>query len=585
LELFMEASMSVLRMNFAAGAAITLALGLSLAACKPRTFNSGAAIQGLTQQQFDSQFEVTRLTSCKLPNGQPGGDLRIVWRVRNSAGSAVTPYVLGFGGEAQTAKGQRVRFQIMTAIDAPRPLMPTQPPVPFNFDHYLGYELQIPTDEAQAMWGYVEVDGQKIKFPSIDVGSLLLPTRAGTSESARWSYLVTDRSTSYAFNCDPLDATALARLKTFAVRDGSHGFKGDRGVVIKSAASNQTVSADGRFVTQWSCAGNRRLAINHNRQPLPGGWLNQEEYCEWDRNGTPPAFVSQSSSKPAQLQCMVRTSFDQNRKYFLQQRLYKATVEQQRSEGFANLGDFKSSYYDTKFNGYAFLVGGREGYHVWDTRVWKKMGEKGDPRGAYISDTRKGIIGHCMQFTCAQPDETGYTGNCVAGRQSDPLICSVINNIYCIGGASQNACRQTAELNLTKRPILHADANHVKNSAYLDPVINPTLMLPPGPLNALSPSPVFREDVLFRTDYTPPTRLGDTPIKLDLVIPESLPECKLIVDPSLVSSGRVTDTAKYLANDKTLVQCSFSNNTRYNNCDEVASQLQARIVFETQTKR
>ncbi|MBM3382806.1 MAG: hypothetical protein FJY29_10235 [Betaproteobacteria bacterium] len=577
--------MSVVRLSVAIGAGMLLALGVSLSACKPRDFNSNAGVQGLTQLQFDQQFEVTHLTSCKQPNGEPGGDLRIVWRVRNSAGSAVTPYVLGFAGDAITTKGAKVRFQIMTAIDAPRPLTPTDTPVPFSMGGYAGYELQIPADEAQANWGYVEVDGKKLSFADIDAGVLLLPSRSPDAASAPYSYFVTANRLSYAFKCDPLDAQAQARLRTFAVRDGSHGFKGDRGVVVKPSTTAEAPSADGRFVTQWSCAGNRRKAINHNRQPLPGGWLNQEEYCEWDRNGTPPAFVTQTSTKPAQLKCMVRTSFDQNRTYFLQQRLYKATVEQQRSEGFANLGDFKSSYYDTKFNGYAFLVGGREGYHVWDSRVWKKMGEKGDPRGAYISDTRKGIIGHCMQYTCMQADEIGYTGNCVAGRQSDPLICSVINSIYCISGAGQNGCKQTTELNLTKRPALHADANHVTNSAALDPVINPTLMLPPGPLNALSPAPTFREDVLFRSDYAPPTRLGDTGIKLDLVIPETLPECKWVVDPTLLNTGRVTDPAKFLANDKTLVQCSFAKNTRYNNCDEVASQLQVRIVFDTQPKR
>jgi hypothetical protein len=355
-------------------------------------------------------------------------------------------------------------------------------------------------------------------------------------------------------------------------------------VVIKSTSASGGGSTDGKLVTQWACSGNRRKATNHNLQPLSGGWLNQEEYCEWDRNGVAPAKVSSTKVKPGQLSCMVRSSFDQDRSYFLQQRLYKATGEQQKLEGFANLSEFKSSYYDTKFNGYAFLVGGREGYHVWDTRVWKKMGEKGDPRGAYISDTRKGIIGHCKQFTCSQPDETGYTGNCVQGRQSDPLICSVINNIYCVG-AAQSACMQKQELNLTKRPVLHADTNHVQNAAHLDPVLTPSLQLPPGPLAALNPGPVFREDVLFRNDYTPPTRLGDTPIKLDLVIPAGLSECKHIVDPALMKSGRVKDASAFLANDKTLVQCTFTNNTKYNNCDEVASQIQVRIVLEAQPKR
>jgi hypothetical protein len=133
--------------------------------------------------------------------------------------------------------------------------------------------------------------------------------------------------------------------------------------------------------------------------------------------------------------------------------------------------------------------------------------------------------------------------------------------------------------------VLHADVNHERNNGKWDPVLNPSLQLPSGPLDALNPAPVFREDVLFRNDYTPPTRLGDTPIKLDLVIPEGMTGCKWVVDPVLLSTGRVKDASAFLANDKTLVQCSFPTNTQYNNCDEVAAQLQVRIVFETQAKR
>lgn len=567
-----------------AAAVAVLASGLAaFVGCKPRSFNSGSQAQALTQQQFDSQFKVTRLTSCKTPSGTAGGDLRVVWRVRTSSGQAVTPYILGFAGEAVTTKNSKVRFQIMTSIGAPRPLLPSDGPQPFSFDIYRGYELQIPADEAAARWGYVEVDGRAQQFADIDVGVLLMPVHGNGSAAGRMFYFVKPDRTNFTFNCDPLDAMAVARLSTFSVRDGSHGFKGDLGPEIKSAAAGNG-STDGKLVAQWSCAGNRRKAKDHQLRDLAGGWLNQEEYCEWDRNGIAPAKASPSLAKPAQLTCMVRSSFDQDRAYFLQQRLYKPTAEQQKIEGFSSAGEFKSNYYDTKFNGYAFLVGGREGYHVWDTRVWKKMGEKGDTRGAYISDTRKGIIGHCMQYTCTQPDEIGYTGNCVQGRQSDPLICDVINNIYCVGPA-QNGCVQKQELNLSRRPVLHADANHVKNAAALDPVLNPTLQLPPQPLAKLSPAPAIREDVLFRSDYTPPTRLGDTPIKLDLVVPEGLPECRHIVDPNLVKNGRVPDTAAYLANDRTLVQCTFANNKKYNNCDEVAAQLQLRIVLEAQPKR
>lgn len=554
-----------------------------LGSCKPRNFNGQSTAQGLTPQQFENQFEVTRLTSCKSPSSS-AGDLRIVWRVRSSGGTAVVPYVLGFGGDLFANSGQRVRFQIMTSIDAPRPLRPRETSADFDFAQYAGYELQIPHDEAQAQWGYVEVDGKRLNFPGIDVGSLLLPKRTNGGPSSSQSYLVLGGGTSFAFSCDPLDASALERLQTFAIRDGSHGFKGERGFVIKGGTTSFSRPTDGKFATQWSCAGNRRRAVDHRLRELPGGWLNQEEYCEWDRNGTPPAIVTPASTKPAQLQCMIRTSFDQNRTYFLQQRLYRATTEQQKAEGFSTLGEFKSHYYDTKFNGYAFLVGGREGYHVWDTRVWKKMGEKGDPRDAYISDTRKGIIGHCKQFTCAQADETGYTGNCVAGRQSDPLICSVINSIYCVG-FGESKCEKSRVLNLTQRPVNHADSSHLQKSIGVDPVLSPNLLLPSSPLMVLNPVPVVKEDVLFRSDYIPPTRLGDTPIKIDLAIPEGLPECKWIVDPTLIKNGRVADASKQLDNDKTLVQCSFPKNTRFHNCDEVASQLQARLILETQLKR
>ena len=39
-------------------------LVLMLLSCKQRMFKSGAQTQALTQQQFEQQFEVTRLTEC-----------------------------------------------------------------------------------------------------------------------------------------------------------------------------------------------------------------------------------------------------------------------------------------------------------------------------------------------------------------------------------------------------------------------------------------------------------------------------------------------------------------------------------------
>lgn len=339
-----------------------------------------------------------------------------------------------------------------------------------------------------------------------------------------------------------------------------------------------------RRIAQWSCGGNRRIAVNLEQKSSPDGWLSQEEYCEWDRNGVSPAKVKEDSFKPRSLQCIIRSSFDQGRMYYLQQRTYHPRVDQQNNERFGSVNALKSSYYDTKFNGYAYLVGGREGYHVWDSRVWKKMGETGDTRLAYISDTRKGIVGHCMQFSCKDADETGFLGNCVEGRQSDPLICATINKIYCVGEFADSSCQQALELNLKKRPIVHGDPQHISKNGRIDPVLNPDMQLDFNALKNLDPAPKPREDVLYRADYFAPTSIGDTPIKLDLVIPAGLDQCHHLVDPLLRKNNRVRDDNVFFASDQTLVECNFPRNTIYNNCDEVAAQIQVRAVFDVQPK-
>jgi hypothetical protein len=188
-----------------------------------------------------------------------------------------------------------------------------------------------------------------------------------------------------------------------------------------------------------------------------------------------------------------------------------------------------------------------------------------------------------MQKGCDEPDEVGYLGNCVSGRQSDPLICSVVNAIYCSGSAT--GCKKTEELDFKERAVINGDTNHVSKWALWDPALNPNLKLLPTQLLQLNPPPTVLEDVLFRSDYTPPTRLGDTPIKLDLVAPLSLPECKHIIDPAVRNSGLVVSEQEYLRNDKTLMECSFPENTKYNNCDEVASQIQVRLNLDTKPLR
>lgn len=138
------------------------------------------------------------------------------------------------------------------------------------------------------------------------------------------------------------------------------------------------IVAGKKFFLTWSCFGKGKIDHVHD------GVSFQDEYCEWTR-------VTAVPNK--KLECTFWAAFNSDRKFYLTMR------------------HSDPSYIDTKFNSYTFLLGG------FDKEANKK---------------RTGIIPHCLQRQCGQPDinDPTYVGNCVPNvRSSDPTVCMAINAI------------------------------------------------------------------------------------------------------------------------------------------------------------
>lgn len=217
-----------------AGGLIVLA-GLVAMACKPRTFNSG--IQSTGDAAFTQQFEVTRFTTCKDSKGKDYGGFDFVWRLKKSNGEAVTPYILGFAGTAESLDGQKFEFRSVSTIDEPRYRVPeVKPAGSFPVEKYLGLSLQYPDSELKSGWGFQKVNGKDSVFSDVTGATLLLPKNREAGAFANRYFIVLPDGKSFEFNCQPFSDVVRERMRTYLVSKGEHGFKGDRGPVVGGAA-------------------------------------------------------------------------------------------------------------------------------------------------------------------------------------------------------------------------------------------------------------------------------------------------------------------------------------------------------------
>ncbi|NBO39402.1 hypothetical protein EBU99_12550 [bacterium] len=211
-------------------------VGVAFIACKPRTFNSGE-LQSTGSDSFKQQFEVTRFVTCKNSKGQESGGLDFVWRLKKSSGETVSPYILGFAGSAETIEGKKVEFRSVSTIDEPRyPIPQVKPAGSFPVMNYYAVSLQYPTDEVSSGWGYLRVNGNSTSLSDVYGGMLILPKSSEAGAFANRYFIVTKEGSTLEFNCQAFGDANRDRMRTYLVKDGSHGFNGSRGTVVGAGA-------------------------------------------------------------------------------------------------------------------------------------------------------------------------------------------------------------------------------------------------------------------------------------------------------------------------------------------------------------
>lgn len=224
---------------------IVIAIGLSLSACKPRSFNT---LQSAEDGGFAKQFEVTRFADCTDSKGRASGGFDLVWRLSRSGGEPVTPYVLGFAGSAESIDGQKLEFRSVSTIDEPRYIPPAvKPEGSFPVGSYTVYSLQYPDSELASGWGYQRLNGQNSKITDVTGATFIVPKSQDAGAFATRYFLRTSEGKTLEFKCQAVTDAVRARLRTYLTPDGSHGFKGDRGPLsaAKLPAQKSTPAAAG----------------------------------------------------------------------------------------------------------------------------------------------------------------------------------------------------------------------------------------------------------------------------------------------------------------------------------------------------
>lgn len=212
----------------------------STVACKPRTFNA-SSVQSGEADAFSKQFEVTRFATCKNAKGQDSGGFDFVWRLNKSSGEAVNPYILGFAGNAETIDGKKVEFRSLSTIDEPRyrtPQVGAQGSFPIQ--SYFAASLQYPDDELKSGWGYLRVNGKNSPIVDVFGGTFVIPKSPDAGSFANRYFIVTADVGTLEFNCQPISDVARDRMRTYLVKDGSHGFTGGRGPVVSNPGATTT---------------------------------------------------------------------------------------------------------------------------------------------------------------------------------------------------------------------------------------------------------------------------------------------------------------------------------------------------------
>lgn len=227
----------------------TLALLLSLqAGCTSTSSTNPSSIDQLavkSPERFLNQFEATELTKCIDEDGKSTGSINAIWRIKNSAGENITPYIQSFSGKVLSLKGELIEFQSLFALEEQRiqiPQVSNQPSFPRG--SYSAFRMQFLEDEVKNGLAVLKINGVASPADDFRNATLYVPRYALGGEFATRYYLKTDDDHVHELSCQAINQNTRAKLTTFAAKDGLHGYVGSRGTRVALVASLDQLPTD-----------------------------------------------------------------------------------------------------------------------------------------------------------------------------------------------------------------------------------------------------------------------------------------------------------------------------------------------------
>lgn len=231
-------------------------------ASQPRmTQSSSDQLAWRSPDVYINQFEATELARCIDEKGMPTGTLMAIWRIKNSSGESVVPYIQSFAGRVHSLKGDLIEFQSLHAVEDKRVDIPTGAnPINFPRGSYSAYKLQFLDDELRNGLAVLRINGKSIASDDFTQVTLSIPRFALGGQYATRYYLRGSDGQTHELSCQAVSSAVRSQLTTFAVKDGLHGFAGSRGTPVELLSDVRKMNATKNAIKTASKA--KRIGVS-----------------------------------------------------------------------------------------------------------------------------------------------------------------------------------------------------------------------------------------------------------------------------------------------------------------------------------
>jgi hypothetical protein len=204
-----------------------------LAGCKSTSVQDNPATKDRLATNpvlFMEQYESNEFSRCIDEDGKTTGSLNAIWRVKNSAGREIKPYIESFSGKVRTLKGELLEFQSFLAVSEKNFEIPQQERVEtFPRGSYSAFKIIFTDDDVRKGLAVFRLNG--ITPPNADFSTAILyiPRFAIGGEYSTKYYLQRHDKRVHELSCQAVNESTREQLITFAAKDGLHEYSGPRG--------------------------------------------------------------------------------------------------------------------------------------------------------------------------------------------------------------------------------------------------------------------------------------------------------------------------------------------------------------------